>query len=249
MILSINSRSVQKRALFSNLALELGSACKISVKGYILLKRQEPARSCYVWLNGEKAEIVHGTTVKTADDEPQPIEKLAVRKAYKFGGEQVPFTPEEITSLRFFEDPVIRIIGFKPMSMLPIWASLKQSTFIYPSEEDYIGSTRVFSALQRKLLQDEKMGIAWYIARKNAAPVIAAIVPSPEQLGDHGEQEMPPGMWIIPLPYADDIRQNPDCPLVPSPDGLVDRMRVVMQQLQMPKAQYIPAKYPNPGKN
>jgi ATP-dependent DNA helicase 2 subunit 1 len=28
----------------------------------------------------------------------------------------------------------------------------------------------------------------------------------------------------------------------------VDKMRVVIQQLQLPKAMYDPAKYPNPGK-
>ncbi len=229
------------------MTFELGPECKISVKGYVMLKRQEPARSCFVWLKGEKAEIVKGVTTKLADDAARPVEHSEVKKAYKFGGEQVVFTPAEITALRYFEDPIIRIIGFKPMSMLPIWASLKQSTFIYPSEEDYMGSTRVFSALQQKLLKDEKMGVAWFIARKNAAPVIAAIIPGPEQLGEHGEQTMPPGMWIVPLPYADDIRQNPDTTLVRSPDSLVDRMRVIMQQLQLPKAQYQPEKYPNPG--
>ena len=69
-----------------------------------------------------------------AGESGREVEKVEIRKAYKFGGEQVLFTPEEISSLRHFGDPVIRIIGFKPMSMLPIWASLKQSTFIYPSE-------------------------------------------------------------------------------------------------------------------
>lgn len=198
---SINSKSVPRRALFSNIALELGPGFSISVKGYILLKRQEPARSCYVWLGGEKPRIVKGTTTtQVADDATRPVEKAEIKKAYKFGGEEIVFTPEEITSLRHFGDPVIRIIGFKPMSMLPVWASMKQSTFIYPSEEDYVGSTRVFSALQQKLLQDQKMGLAWYIARKNAAPVLTALIPGPEQLGDREEQVVPPGMWIILCP-------------------------------------------------
>ena len=149
--------------------------------------------------------------------------------------------------MRNFGDPVIRIVGFKPLSMLPIWASLKQSTFIYPSEEDVIGSTRVFSALHQKLLKDEKIGIVWFIARKNAAPVIAAMIPGAERLGEHGEQVLPPGMWLVPLPYADDIRRYPETTMVSSPDSLVDMMRTVIQQLQLPKGQYNPEKYPNPG--
>ena len=182
-----------------------------------------------------------------ADDTARIVEKGDIRKAYKFGGAQITFTPDEISKLRDFGEPGIRIIGFKPMSMLPIWANIRPSTFIYPSEEDYIGSTRVFSALQQKLLRDDKMGLAWFIARKSAAPVIAAIIPGAEKLNDDGEQVTPPGMWIIPLPFADDIRQNPETRLIRSPDSLTNLMRVVIQQLQLPGARYFPEKYPNPG--
>ncbi|KAI9794129.1 MAG: ATP-dependent DNA helicase II subunit 1 [Piccolia ochrophora] len=244
---SIRSKAVARRALFANLPLEIGPGFKISVKGYIVFKRQEPARSCYVWLNGERAQIAKGVSTQMAEDVARPVEKAEIKKAYKFGGEQITFTPDEMATVRHFGDPVIRIIGFKPTSMLPIWASLKPSTFIYPSEEDFVGSTRVFSALQQKLLKDDKMGIAWFIARKNAAPVIAAVIPGPERLGDNGEQTMPPGLWLVPLPFADDIRQDPDTSLVRAPDSLVDLMRKVVQQLQLPKAQYNPTKYSNPS--
>ena len=234
--------------MFSNLALEIGPGLKISVKGYIIFKRQVPTSSCYVWLNGEKAQVPKGISTQMTADTSRTVEKSEIKKAYKFGGEQIVFTPEEITSLRHFGDPVIRIIGFKPMDMLPIWAALKQSTYIYPSEEDYVGSTRVFSALHQKLLKDNKMGLSWFIARKNAAPVIAAVIPGAEVLAEQGQQVMPPGLWLVPLPYADDIRLNPETTLVPAPDTLVDMMRTVMQQLQLPKAQYNPERYPNPGK-
>ncbi|MCJ1228034.1 ATP-dependent DNA helicase II subunit 1 [Toensbergia leucococca] len=244
---SVNSKAVARRALFSNLPFEIGPGFKISVKGYIIFKRQEPQRSCYVWLNGEKAQIAKGISSQTADDTARAVEKVEIKKAFKFGGDQITFTPEEIASLRNFGDPGIRIIGFKPMSMLPIWASFRPSTFIYPSEDDYVGSTRVFSALQQKLLKDQKMGLAWFVARKNASPVIAAIVPGAEKLDDAGAQVMPPGMWLIPLPFADDIRQDPETTLIRAPEPLIDLMRLVIQQLQLPKAQYDPSKYSNPA--
>ena len=182
-----------------------------------------------------------------ADDTARTVEKGEIKKAFKFGGEQVTFTPDEVSNLRHFGDPGIRIIGFKPLSMLPIWANVKPSTFIYPSEEGYVGSTRVFSALQQKLLNDQKMGIAWFVARKNATPVIAAILPGAESLDENGAQLIPPGMWLTPLPFADDIRQNPETTLIRAPEALIDRMRDVVQQLQLPKAVYDPRKYPNPA--
>ncbi|KAL8646476.1 MAG: hypothetical protein Q9210_006122, partial [Variospora velana] len=246
---NINSKAVARRALFSNIPFELGPGFKISVKGYIIFKRQEPQRSCYVWLSGEKAQIATGVTTRTAEDTARAVDKAEIKKAYKFGGEQIPFTVEEIASLRNFGDPVIRILGFKPMSMLPVWANLRPATFIYPSEDDYVGSTRVFAALHAKLLSSRRIGVVWYIARANAAPVIAALYPSAEHFDpEKGTQTTPPGIWLIPLPYANDIRANPEIStLIRAPEPLIDRMRTVVQQLQLPKARYDPAKYPNPA--
>lgn len=228
--------------------LEIGPDFKISVTGFLLFKRQEPARSCYIWLGGEKPQIAKGVTTLIADDTARTVEKWEIRKAYKFGGEQVSFTTEEQQALRKFENPVIRIIGFKPLSALPFWANIKHPTFIYPSETDYVGSTRVFSALYQKLLKDEKIALVWFVPRKNAAPVIGAMIAGAEHVDENGVQKIPQGMWIIPLPFADDVRQNPETTLNVAPEPLIDRMRVVIQQLQLPKAQYDPLKYPNPCK-
>ncbi|KAI4194717.1 MAG: hypothetical protein LQ350_007612, partial [Teloschistes chrysophthalmus] len=256
---NISSKAVARRALFSNLPLELGPGLQISVKGFIIIKRQEPKRSCYVYLADEKAQIATGVTTQMAEESARTVQKVEIKKAYKFGGAQILFSPEEISQLRNFGDPIIRIIGFKPMSMLPVWANLKPATFIYPSEENFVGSTRVFSALWQKLLSAKKIGIAWFIARKNAAPVLAALYPSSSSSStttaddetmnppsDH--PTMPQGLYLIPLPYADDIRQNPETThVIRAPDSLVDRMRTVIGQLHLPKARFDPAKYPNPA--
>ena len=245
---SINSKAAARRALFS-LPLELGPGLKICVKGYLLLKRQEHAKSCYVWVGGEKTQIVQQSTSHMADDTARVVEKTELRKAYKFGGDAITFTPDEITRIRqCFGDPVIRIIGFKPISCVPIWANTNKATFIYPSEADFIGSTRVFSALQQKLIKSKKMGLVWFIARRNASPTLCALLPSEEKTDEDGEQQMPPGLWLIPLPYADDIRQFPEQPEVPlrTTDALTDKMRIIMEQLQLPGGVYDPSKYPNP---
>ena len=246
---SIDSRAVPKRAQFSNLALELGPDLRISVKGFIIFKRQEVHKSSYIWLSGEKPLLAKGVSSKMADDSGKPVEKDAIRRAYKFGGEQVAFTPKELAGLRHFGDPIIRILGFKALDpdAIPIWANLGRSTFLYPSEEEYVGSTRVFAALHSTLLTKRKMALAWFVARKNAAPVLAALLPGPERLDEDGGQETPAGLWVVPLPFADDVRDVPEMRVVAASDALIDKMRVVVQQLQLPGGRYAPAKYPNPA--
>ncbi|KAJ9653778.1 ATP-dependent DNA helicase II subunit 1 [Neophaeococcomyces mojaviensis] len=258
---TISSRATPKRALFSAAALELAPNLRIGVKGFLLYKHQKPERSTYIYLGDEKPQIVKGQTTQYADDfdgGSRTIQKVEVKKAYTFGGEQIVFSQDEMKSLRNFGDPVIRIIGFKPVEYLPMWANFKTSTFIYPFEEDYVGSTRVFSALYQKLLKSKLMGLAWFLPRRNAVPVLAALIPT---LGAESKDEKPnqagvsatgcpQGFHLIPLPFADDIRQNPpslhETPLR-APDELVDKMRPIIEQLNLPKGIYDPSRYPNPS--
>lgn len=246
---SIASRATPRRALFSNMPFEIGPGMKIGIKGYIIMKRQEPKRTSYVYLppDSEKAQIAVGSSTMMAEDTARAVEKPEIRKAFKFGGETISFSVEELAKIKDFGEPVLRIIGFKEMRLLPMWANVKPSTFIYPSEDDFVGSTRVFSALHQKLLKDDKFGLAWFVARRNATPRLAAIMPGAEQRNETGEQQMPPGLWVKQLPFADDIRETPETELVKAPGTVIDAMRLIIQQLHLPKGVYHPQRYPNPS--
>lgn len=258
---TISSRATPKRALFSAASLEIAPGLKIGVKGFLLYKHQKPERSTYIYLGGERPQIVKGQTTQYADDfegGSRNITKVEIKKAYSFGGETITFSQDEMKSLRDFGPPVIRIIGFKPLDSLPMWANFKSSTFIHPFEDDYVGSIRVFSALYQKMVKSNLMALSWLIVRKNASPVLAAIVPT---LGaEESDQALnqacvspsgaPQGLHLIPLPFADDLRQNPpSMHQIPirAPDELVDKMRPILEQLNLPKGLYDASRYPNPS--
>lgn len=254
---NINAKQTPKRAYFSNMTFELAPDMNISVNGYLILHRQVIHRSCYVYLENDDAppQIAQGSTTKTEDGSMRTVEKSEIKKAYKFGsgGDFVYFSPQELEQLRKFEkeSKCLRIIGFKPRSMLPPWAAVKKSHFIFPTEAGYVGSARVFSALWKKLLDSKKMGIAWYIPRKNAVPQIVAILPSRKQSDDEsGTPFLPAGLWLTPLPFVDDLRDLTPLRqknLPKASDELIDGMRMIVQNLKLPKNMYDPSKYPNPG--
>lgn len=258
---TISSRATPKRALFSAAHLEIAPGIRIGVKGFLLYKHQKPERSTYIYIGGEKPEIVKGQTTRYADDfegGSRNVEKVEIKKAYMFGGQHILFSQEEISKIRDFGSPTIRIIGFKPIDALPIWANYKSSTFLYPFEEDFIGSTRVFSALYQNMLKKKVMALSWFIPRRNAPPVLAALIPTmTAENADEKENKAavsatgcPQGLHLIPLPFADDVRQNPssthETPLR-APDELVDKMRPIIEQLNLPKGLYDPSRYPNPS--
>ncbi|KAI2635534.1 SPOC like C-terminal domain-containing protein [Xylaria nigripes] len=249
LVSNINSRQTPKRAYFSNMPFEIGPGLTISVKGYNTIQRQEPARRCYIWLEGEKPQVAVGETARLAEDSARTVETFEVKKAYKFGGEYVYFTEEEQKSIKQFGSPCIRIIGFKDRSLLKFWASIHKSSFIFPSEEGYVGSMRVFTALWQKLLKSKKIGVAWHIARKNASPQLVAIIPSRETSDEtSGTRYMPAGLWLYPIPFVDDVRDGPETgDVIRTTNELTDKMNKVVQQLQLPGGTYNPSKYPNPA--
>jgi ATP-dependent DNA helicase 2 subunit 1 len=246
LLTTINVRIVSQRAQFT-LPLEMGTGLTIGVKGYPMIKRQEILKSCWIWVGGEQLQVAVGTTTNIAEDTARTVTNDEIRKAYTFGGEQLFFDDDDMKWLRYFGEPAINIIGFKPLSMLPPWANTRTPTFLRAEETNFVGSSRVFSALYQKLFADQKFALTWTITRRNVMPMLAALVPGSEKLHDSGEQYVPEGLWLVPLPYRDDIRQNPETPLVRAPARLVDRMKLVLNQMRLPGEVYDPRKYPNPG--
>ncbi|CAK7565348.1 MAG: ATP-dependent DNA helicase II subunit 1 [Sporothrix epigloea] len=259
LVSNISAKQTPKRAQYSNMVFEVAPGLEISIKGYNLLNRQKPARTCYVWLGGERAQIATSQTTRIDSDTARTVETGEVKKAYKFGGEFVYFSPEELKSLREWNLPEawkgkgLRIIGFKPRVLIPPWAAVKRSTFIYPSEEDYVGSTRVFSALWQKLRQSDKVAIAWFVPRANSNPQLVAIIPSgggsEEQEENANPMQLPAGLWLYPLPFAEDIRRGADDSrtTLKCSDRLTELVKPIIENLFLPKTAYNPAKYPNPS--
>lgn len=238
------------------MGFQLAPGMIISVNGYLMLHRQTVQRSCYIYLDDENSppQLVKSETTKTEEGSMRTVDKTEIKKAYKFGtgGDFVYFAPREMEQMKQFEkSSCLRIIGFKPRSMLPSWAAIKKSAFIFPTEAGYVGSTRVFSALWQKLLESKKMAIAWYIARKNAVPRIVAIMPSKKQSDESsGTNFLPAGLWLYPLPFVDDRRDLEPIkqePMVRASDELITLMRDIVKNLALPKGAYDPQKYPNPA--
>ncbi|KZT56728.1 Ku DNA-binding complex, Ku70 subunit [Calocera cornea HHB12733] len=123
---------------------------------------------------------------------------------------EVLFTQDKMKELRSMDlEPGIKILGFKDRSELTFFDNVKHSTFLYPSEDNYTGSTRTFTALLHSLSKKEKIGIALAVTRRGYTPQFVALLPQEEVVDpDSGAQLLPPGFHMIPFPFADDIRES-----------------------------------------
>ncbi|PRT56934.1 ATP-dependent DNA helicase II subunit 1 [Wickerhamiella sorbophila] len=241
---AISNQEVPRRPAFRN-CIQLGDL-KIDVRAYVLYKQQLPSQKYDVSVDGDKPVVAVSRTHYIVEESGREVEKEDMTRAFKFGKSRIVVDQETLDSLKDFGEPAIRILGFQKRSEVVLAGHLSHSLFIYPWDVLSKGSIRAFIALWRSLLNKDKVAIAQCILRTNSAPCIAALYPSPEVLSPDGHQTSPPGIYLVTLPYMDDIRDIPQNTIhLTAEEGLVDLAGAVVDKLTMPQG-YRPERYRNP---
>uniref|UniRef100_A0A0D9WWA0 ATP-dependent DNA helicase 2 subunit KU70 n=1 Tax=Leersia perrieri TaxID=77586 RepID=A0A0D9WWA0_9ORYZ len=115
----------------------------------------------------------------------------------------IKFSARELSDVKRVSSHHLRLLGFKPLDYLKDYHNLRPSTFIYPSDEQIFGSTRVFVAFHNSMRRLGRIALAFY--GNPTRPQLVALV-AQEEVTSAGGQIEPPGMHMIYLPYSDDVR-------------------------------------------
>jgi len=222
-------KEVPKRTLFS-IPFHLAEGFTIGVKGYGLVTEQKKGSHRLFYDAGDHLEPV---SVKTTyiDEERQVLpEKSEIRYGAVSGdsatrgnedegvGPDEPgtrmvghgdcpfYTADEVRAFRTLGiETGIYLLGFKDHSELLFEDNVRHSTFIYPDEGAYSGSSCTFSALLKSMVQKAKIGLVLTLFRRHSTPSFCVMLPQKEDL----DESEPGGFHLIPLPFADDIRSAP----------------------------------------
>ncbi|KAF8071492.1 SPOC like C-terminal domain-containing protein [Lyophyllum atratum] len=263
---------VPKRAHFS-ITMKLAEGLTIGVKGYGLVTEQKKGTYKYFVDLGDRMEVATvrtvyvdeareaevdktklvygmslGATAGAADDEDEDESSKGDSNARIVKSGRQPFyTAEDIRSFRTMGlEPGIKLLGFKDRDQLVFEDNIKHSQFIYPDELAYSGSKRTFSALIKSMVKKKKIGLVLALTRRNATPTFCALLPQ-EERADEGGWNEPAGFHLIPLPFADDIREATVVKAVRASDELKDAARAWIDKLSVKNGAYPPDSYPNPA--
>ncbi|KAG1169254.1 hypothetical protein G6F71_008547 [Rhizopus microsporus] len=163
----------------------------------------------YFYTSGEQVKEASTITRWKCVDTDQYLTKMDIKRAYDYGGEKIVFTSKEIEEIINFKEPGLLLLGFKSLKELEPHYQVTHPYFIYPDESQYEGSTKLFFHLLDGMIKRSKVAICSFMRRKNVAPKLVALVPQAERKDKEGNQIEPPGLQIVTLPYADEIRPIP----------------------------------------
>ncbi|KAK0470359.1 SPOC like C-terminal domain-containing protein [Desarmillaria tabescens] len=256
---------VPKRALFS-IPFQLANGFTIGVKGYGLVTEQRKGaykyfadlgdrmevanvRTSYIdeerQVEVDKTNILYGTSGGTAGDDDDNEGDPGVRVVQS--GQRPFYTPEEVRLFRTLGlEPSIKLLGFKDQSELLFEDNIKHSLFVYPDETSSSGSKRTFSSLLKSMVKKKKVAIVLALTRRNSSPLFCALLPQEEQVDKKGWIE-PAGFHLIPLPFADDIREANVQEGFRASEKLKDAARAWIDKLPINTRSYVPDSYPNPA--
>jgi len=106
-------------------------------------------------VHAENNKICKSTATWVCQDTGSKLYKDQIGTFFPVGGEKVMITPEDVKSIKFFDNPGMKLMGFKPRSDLKIFHNIKHSYFIYPDEKRVTGSSQVTDALIKEMILKE----------------------------------------------------------------------------------------------
>jgi len=165
---------------------------------------------------------------------------VAVRKALPYGpqGFKVIMPPADADAIKRGPGAVgLTLLGFKPLSQLRDDDNMRTPYFLYPDEAGRAGSTASFTALLHAMLRADVAAIALLVRAARSAPRLVALLPAQEVCLSGGAQVSPPGMHVVTLPFADDVRSSErialPVPAVTAPEEIVALARNATELLRL----------------
>ncbi|OMO92530.1 hypothetical protein COLO4_17513 [Corchorus olitorius] len=97
----------------------------------------------------------------------------------------VKFSVDEISEMKRISPGKLHLLGFKPLSCLKDYHNLRPSTFVYPSDQEVVGSTCIFIALHRSMLRHKRFAVAFHGSVSH--PQLVALVAQDETTRPDGQ--------------------------------------------------------------
>ena len=151
-----------------------------------------------------------------------------IRTHFELGKEKINFGKQDVEDIKKFDEPGLKLMGFKPKNKIKHYYNFKSSYFIYPDDERITGSSQLADALIKQLIAKDKVAIVRFVPRRTSMVRFCALVPQAEAY-DADNFQTPPGFNLIFLPYADDIRKPDTVIPIKKPD--VNREQITNAKL------------------
>ncbi|XP_044509809.1 ATP-dependent DNA helicase 2 subunit KU70 isoform X3 [Mangifera indica] len=166
----MRKRMFTKR-IVKRISFMIASGLSIELNSYALIRPTVPGVT--TWLDSVTNRPLKTERLFICADTGALMQEPPKRfQSYK--NENIIFSSAELSEIKRVSTGDLRLLGFKPLSCLKDYHNLRPSTFLFPSDKEVVGSTRIFIALHRSMLRLQRYAVAFYGNPSN--PHLVALV-------------------------------------------------------------------------
>ncbi|RLN97043.1 hypothetical protein BBJ28_00010821 [Nothophytophthora sp. Chile5] len=181
--------------------------CYLKTKTATLPTLQKESQTSYEKDVGGKVKLDRRYTSPQHPDEEVPPDQQV--KAYRYGAEKVPFSSADVEFFKFQTEKSLKVLGFLDQAQLS-HSKFAGGTDIFIAEPGKPHAAQCLAALIDAMRELQQVAIARFVARKNAAPKIVALIPH-APCASRGENYY--ALWSQQLPFDEDLRSYEFAPL------------------------------------
>ena len=200
----IRQKEIKKRTL-GKCPFYLTNNTKIYMNVYSCVKKSYKGKIYNV--DAKTNKLLKGVNSIKCKDTGGELYPEQVGSYQLYGNKKIPFTKEEMSKIKFIEEPGMKLMGFKSIESIKPYYNVRESYFIYPNELFSNGAGTLVDAMIKQMLNKKKCAIVKFVSREGSIVKFCALMPQAEKY-DEDYFQTPPGFNMIILPWADDIRSN-----------------------------------------
>ncbi|CAM6092560.1 unnamed protein product [Calypogeia fissa] len=195
------TKKMFKKRVVRKMSLTITNGLGIGLRTYAMMRPSTTGST--IWLDSNTNTPLKMDRTYVSSDTGSYLTG-PIKRSLDYCGKKVLFNPDELQQVKKVTNVQLQLLGFKPLECLKDYHNLRPPTFLYPDEDAITGSTCAFIAFHRSMLRLQKFAVAFHGGSAN--PTLVALVAQEEQIDEFGQQNQPPGLNMIYLPYSDDIR-------------------------------------------
>ncbi|KAF1323366.1 Atp-dependent dna helicase, partial [Globisporangium splendens] len=209
--------------------LEIGSDfgipvfCYLKTKVATLPRLSKESQVSYDKETQGKVKVDRRYTTPQNPDEEVAFDQQV--KAYRYGKEKVPFSSADVEFFKLQTEKSLKVLGFLAKKLLTR-SKFADGTDVFIAEPGKPHAAQCLAALIEGMKELDQVAIARFVARKNAAPKIVALIPHSPGGADNYY-----AFWSQQLPYEEDLRNYEFAPLKTSKHRPSDAQQATADKL------------------
>ncbi|KAL9263747.1 ATP-dependent DNA helicase 2 subunit KU70-like protein [Drosera capensis] len=171
-----------KKRRYRRITFSIADGLSIELSAYALIRPTPPGN--ITWLDSvtnlpikSERSFICGDTGALLDEPSKLFQP--------YRNENIQVLADEVLEIKKVSTGPLCLLGFKPLNCLKDYHNLRPSTFLYPSDEEVMGSTQIFVALHRSMLLLKRFAVAFYGSAAN--PHLVALIAQEEIATSSGQ--------------------------------------------------------------